>query len=170
MPKATVFLRKVSQSLRSRLGNEDATDEGVSSLLFGKSENDRSVYQAADELAEVDIATALLLTEGGNKAGDRLCLRLQPREVVAAQLTPEASSGRTGVEAVDRLHHDLRGTTEAVKNLVGSLREGYRRGEDRIRRVDEQQIVSCAIRFLEKSEMSQKAKHSCEAVIQRSGK
>lgn len=167
MPTATVFVRRVTTNLRSRLGDEEATDEHVSSLVFGKSENDRSVYEANDDLVEVDIATALLLTEGGNKAADRLSLRLHPQEVLDAELGPVNSPGGTGVPAVDELHLDLFGTTEAVERLVGSVREGYRRGEDRVRRIDAQQILHCATRLLKTKHMSAKARGACQEVVQR---
>jgi hypothetical protein len=167
MPVTTAYLRKVSTKVRSRLGNEDATDDHVASLVFGKSEDDRSVYEATDELMEVDVATAHLLTEGGNKADDRLWLRLLHQEVDEAGLTAQVSPGDTEVHAVDARHRDLLGSTDATERLVGVVREGYRRGEDRIRRVDKKQIVLCAVRFLETAAMTEKAKKACEAVVAR---
>ncbi|MBY0522905.1 MAG: hypothetical protein K2R98_05885 [Gemmataceae bacterium] len=107
-----------------------------------------SSYWADDEIEEVRIAAAHLLTEPEPKIELRYLVRILESDVTEAGLWVEDSLlGETGIPWVDFRHRDIVGPKEHFERLAKIILERLRAGRDRIRRIGRAQFEAAYQHF-----------------------
>jgi len=139
-----VFVRQIScRDGEWRDGVEVNGDkEPLSSSTFSRIDDDRvSVYEVASDLEEAAVATTLQVVMRGIYTKPAYLLRIRSSLLQELGVSIDAQEkGTTGVDAIDDLHRDLIGKSDAFARLTAILLKRILGGADCVREVRKAQF------------------------------